>query len=236
MYSQERVNWWRERTLDPAHQQAYNRVAEKVPKKGGRFLDIGCGTGEVLKRIWNDTKYQFYIGIDATKEMIDLAQENLRDSGISPQVVVRVGHSIPKHSKKMLLMKDNFLDSKIPLNYADTSTLTFPEVLTEIRDSQMNKFGPNEWAFLREAVYRGLVRRTKIGGRVISMVYDVDYKNPEKEKNHLDDVVNAAFLFRGLKLESHKFFESQDVWGDTEGQLRLGEIPGYRIFVSTRIK
>ncbi len=235
MYSSERTEWWRKRTLDKAHQEAYNNIARFIPSKGKRFLDVGCGTGEILKRAWSETKYQLYVGTDATPEMIDISRENLHDLEINARIASRVGHALVG-SRKVLLLHDDITNSKVPLNFADTTMIVFPEILLELGDST-KEFSSRELAFMKELTYNKITKRTKKGGKVITVAYDVGYKNPEEEESHLIDIVKVNFLFRGLELESHEFFESREIWNDAQGTtLKKGEIPGYRIFVSTRIR
>ena len=50
MYSSEMVDWWVGRSLSYDYQEAYTNIAKVSPSDFRIFLDVGCGTGEVLKR------------------------------------------------------------------------------------------------------------------------------------------------------------------------------------------
>ncbi len=228
MYLSDRVKWWNERASSEEYRGAYDNVFKEIPLKGKRFLDASCGTGEILKRIWPNSNYQLYIGTDATQEMLSISRNNLEDSGIQVNIVSRIGFSTPKRSKKMQLLLDDLTGSRVPLNYADTIVFTFPEVFSEIGEDSVENL-----IVLEGLMYRELIKRAKIGGTVIFSQYDVRYQDVWKEERTLANKL-AVLSSRGLRLKSQRFFESHEIWKDTEGELMEGEIPGYRIFKSVR--
>ncbi len=52
MYDTKKVQWWLERSRSPEYQKAYDKIAEHLPRiEGGVFIEVACGSGEVLKRV-----------------------------------------------------------------------------------------------------------------------------------------------------------------------------------------
>ena len=59
--------------LDKNHSEEMVRLVEKYAR-GGRILDMGCGTGILASRLADDS-YEYYRGIDASSEAIDRARK-----------------------------------------------------------------------------------------------------------------------------------------------------------------
>jgi len=59
--------------LDVDHSEEMVRLVEKYAR-GGRILDMGCGTGILASRLADDS-YEYYRGIDASSEAIDRARK-----------------------------------------------------------------------------------------------------------------------------------------------------------------
>jgi ubiquinone/menaquinone biosynthesis C-methylase UbiE len=77
---------WLQRTLfDRVHQAVLRRVGDDGAVES--ILDVGCGTGRLLRAIkqrWPDVQL---IGVDATEGMVEIAQE------LTPGVVFHVGRA-----------------------------------------------------------------------------------------------------------------------------------------------
>ncbi|RSK27623.1 class I SAM-dependent methyltransferase [Bacillus sp. HMF5848] len=62
----------------------YTQLAKE---KNGKVLDIGCGTGRILKNLF-ESGYKDLVGMDISKDMLLMAQEKLGDDGLTPKLVV----------------------------------------------------------------------------------------------------------------------------------------------------
>ncbi len=61
---------WGEPTLEPL----YRRVAEDVPIRRGRLLDVGCGPGRLARLVATDRPDLSVVGLDASSDMIGEAR------------------------------------------------------------------------------------------------------------------------------------------------------------------
>jgi ubiquinone/menaquinone biosynthesis C-methylase UbiE len=72
--------------FDPVHREVLNQIARMKGEQGpASLLDVGCGTGRLLRKVqarWPDTQL---IGVDLAKGMIEVARR------LAPGVEFRVG-------------------------------------------------------------------------------------------------------------------------------------------------
>ena len=60
----------------------YVKLAELIPNDINKLLDLGCGTGLELERIFENNPDVHVTGIDLTQEMLDRLQEKYSDKNI----------------------------------------------------------------------------------------------------------------------------------------------------------
>jgi cyclopropane fatty-acyl-phospholipid synthase-like methyltransferase len=64
--------------------QAYNQIAQYIPvKKGLKLVDLGCGTGLELERIYENIPDMKVTGIDLSREMLSKLLIKFRGKGIT---------------------------------------------------------------------------------------------------------------------------------------------------------
>jgi len=66
-------------------------VSALDPRPGRRYLDVGCGTGDIAMEILRRSPGSEVIGIDPSHRMLDLAAERARRAGLSDGLALRVG-------------------------------------------------------------------------------------------------------------------------------------------------
>lgn len=66
---------------------------------GDIVLDVGCGTGALLKQVYDEDHSRKLYGLDISKEMISISKERLQDKAI-----IKLGDS------ESLPFKDNYFD------------------------------------------------------------------------------------------------------------------------------
>ena len=223
-YSSSRAVWWVDRSRSLAHQKAYREIASLVsPSERSVVVDYCCGNGELLKKVYfNSTrKKRFHppllIGTDISSEMLELAVENLQSSGIEAKIV-EDAQDVVNH-RGIVLVKDDLIDSQLPLGISDITLLTFPEL--EHDPTLVRKFiGENPLlghsGTTYNLQYHWLSRVTKRGRNVIL----VDYTRSKGGKSDLDrkhfkDEYERAERF-GLKLVRIRFVADSEVFRDLE--------------------
>ncbi len=73
-------SWLQQRFFDPAQQAMLEVMKHHLPTQPSNVLDVGCGTGRLLRLIherWPDADL---IGIDPTSGMVEAAQQMLPDA------------------------------------------------------------------------------------------------------------------------------------------------------------
>jgi SAM-dependent methyltransferase len=246
MYSKERIEWWRNKSNSKEHQKAYDNIINSLDSSGKILLDVGCGTGELLKRAYIKNRGGIYVGTDSSLDMIKIAKDNLRYSGIPINTIFdTIGQS--SLEGKVTLILDDLTNSKLSDSFSDVVFLTFPEIFSQtyLKGDITNSLGKilksmgcsTEEAYRLEIqlrTFREVVNKIIIGGTLISARYDTSSINLELENRKLEGLKYFNSLI-GLELVKTEFFESEEVWSDTEGTLEEGEIPGYRIFNLQRL-
>ncbi|HLA23516.1 MAG TPA: class I SAM-dependent methyltransferase [Candidatus Nanoarchaeia archaeon] len=230
MYSSEMVDWWVGRSLSYDYQEAYTNIAKIFPSDFRIFLDVGCGTGEVLKKIWRPYDKKTYLGTDASPKMIEIARCNLEKSGI-PVKWISCIEDLSNEGEVNLLL-DDISKSKIPNFFADLTSFTFPGIVHLYGESSSEEFYAIKGSILRETV-----KKTKFRGRHLWVDYDVNSESQDEEKNSpgLRKKIAKAL---GLKMKSFHFFENSSLWSDSniDNSLNPGEKSGYGAVLSQRIK
>jgi SAM-dependent methyltransferase len=242
-YSKERIEWWKERSLLPDHQRAYDEVAAEIPKEAQTVIDLGCGTGEIPTRLYKANPDRAIIGTDDSESSLDLLRQNLDAHGIEFRLVKPSEVKAPPRGISILV--DNMLKSNIPSNSADAVTLTFPEATSEYIMNEPDK--KELWSFARHLGHpipthaildylkaiklSGLVSRIlRPQGIYVLARYDVALPGTVYSSKVRRDMTKQH-EFHNLRFMSTRFQASVEVHQDTDSYKPLdGEIRGYRIW------
>ena len=73
------ASWWNDRHLDSGYGLSQVKRALAMASSHGKALDVGCGSGGRFVRLLQERGFEV-TGIDASAEMINLAQKNHPDS------------------------------------------------------------------------------------------------------------------------------------------------------------
>ena len=131
-YNATLTRWWSTRTSNKSHCNAYRNIANYVitridPVPSSLVIDYGCGTGRLLGALaarFVDTKF---IGIDGSSAMLKAAKTYLRKE--APNLLNRIKLLKAPLPTKLLLGKR-----------ADLVTFTFPHILPNLYDLDLNSF------------------------------------------------------------------------------------------------
>ena len=136
MYTQERAEWWAGRSNSKGHQEAYDTIAALVPSiPQGVYMDVACGSGNILTRLQSRGSYRLLIGTDSLDAMLLQTKDRLTKLGAR---VSLNGHgNLP--DRGIVLIKDNILDSRLSQEIADVVLFSFPEIGKSYPNDALNK-------------------------------------------------------------------------------------------------
>lgn len=130
-YNTTLTRWWNIRACNKSHCIAYRNIANYVTTHvdliPSLVIDYGCGTGRLLGEIavrFVDTKF---IGIDGSSAMLKTAKTYLKNK--SPDLLNRIKLLKAPLPIRLLLGKR-----------ADLVTFTFPHILSNLYDLDLNSF------------------------------------------------------------------------------------------------
>ena len=69
-------------------------IKELQPSSGGRFLDVGCGTGDMIIEIFRQCSGVEVIGLDQADGMLKVAAERMQKAGIAEKVQFRLADGV----------------------------------------------------------------------------------------------------------------------------------------------
>lgn len=130
-YNTTLTRWWNIRACNKSHCNAYRNIANYVTTQidpiPSLVIDYGCGTGRLLSALairFVETKF---IGIDGSSAMLKTAKTYLRKE--APNLLNRIKLLKAPLPTKLLLGKR-----------ADLVTFTFPHILSNLYDLNINSF------------------------------------------------------------------------------------------------
>jgi SAM-dependent methyltransferase len=130
-YNTTLTRWWNIRASNKSHSNAYRNIANYVAKHThpipSLIVDYGCGTGRLLGQLAIRFVKTQFIGIDGSSAMLKIAKNYLRKKA-------------PNLSDRIKLLK-NPLPADLQLHKkADLLTFTFPHILSNLYDLDLNSF------------------------------------------------------------------------------------------------
>jgi SAM-dependent methyltransferase len=221
--SYDRTNWWIRRSQSDEYQEAYDRIirfANRDLRKAKTAVDVGCGPGELLRRLY--TKVKSLVGTDMDLDMLKYARRNLTRRGIKvtmiPEVRERVGikkSMIPEDG--VLLVRDNILTTELPTGHFDHVLSSFPDLLTygvfPLVDSKYGDISPEEIAIYQAFLMRRqMARLLRKRGRITECLYERDY--PDHSRIFRDFIRNS--YGGSVNLKRLKFFEDPSIGADMD--------------------
>lgn len=199
-----------------------------MPSSAGRVIDVACGSGKLLGKIYEAARPRLLVGSDYSEEMLEEARQNL----LPLDVCIKKPQQLKETDTGVILVRDNLINSELSENFFDVVLFTFPEIGTEytvdigskmpygriIRQALM-RAGPAPDTLTQQCAVvsiKGdyeLTRITKPGGIMLYVHYDVlrpfsGYKGPRA--NTFADISLGRLTGREL------FFDSPKIWADTE--------------------
>jgi hypothetical protein len=93
-YDRQLGTWWRTRTSDPAHINAYRNISrylhDSVSRPPRLIIDYACGMGDILIRLAWRFPTSNLVGLDGSGPLLDLAQRRLTSKGKGYQQRIRL--------------------------------------------------------------------------------------------------------------------------------------------------
>ncbi len=169
-------------------------VRASGPLAGKRVLEVGCGTGELLRAVWRDAKPARLVGLDPDPGMLAQAEAKFRGSGVAAELLRGWAEALP--------FPDGSFDvvlSSLMLHHLDTSTKRaalreWRRVLAPGGALVLVDFGVPRSAFLRTLLWParlGLFEQVadNLRGRVPAFLEEAGFS--WKEVGRYGDVVVA---------------------------------------------
>ena len=66
-------------------------VAAMSPREGGRYLDVGCGTGDMALEVLRQAPGAEVLGVDPAEEMLRIAVQRIAKAGLSERIHFQAG-------------------------------------------------------------------------------------------------------------------------------------------------
>src|SRR6476661_9686850 len=183
-YNTTLTRWWNIRACNRSHCIAYRNIANYVTTHvdliPSLVIDYGCGTGRLLGEIavrFVDTKF---IGIDGSSAMLKTAKTYLKKK--APNLLNRIKLLKAPLPTKLLLGKR-----------ADLVTFTFPHILSNLYDLDLN-------AFLQFLTYSEIENAVILSeGNGGKGVEDVSKENADEDPDLLQSLLVNRVISKNLR-------------------------------------
>lgn len=241
-YAEDSIDWWTSRSLSREYQGAYNNISTYVPKEGKIFLEVACGPGEILKRVWKLGNYDLVIGSDASMEMLETAQARLQAAELEAAIETDAT-KINQRRKGIVLVLDDLLESKFPDSFVDTVLFAFPEIGLDCTPQPIDK---ELLGKLAEKVYKKsgeqltpydimmntinlraqyhISRVSKPNSCVIIVHYHIILDN--EHVKDMEEGNSLLYSINGMKVTQSLFFNSPKIFADTISEVQDRVIKG----------
>ncbi|MBN2454608.1 methyltransferase domain-containing protein [Candidatus Woesearchaeota archaeon] len=201
--------WWAGRSSSEEYQKAYDEIIKFIPPCNS-LLDVGCGTGELLKRVWLSKKAKNLFGVDISKELLSAATSNLKGIPVS-------------------LMHGDILEARIPQSF-DCLTFTFPAIVAP-RSLLAEASVVEVSSMLLYRTLHNCGALLKKGGIFVQAEFDAYDEKPEESARKL---YSAVCREHGLSLQKLKFYENRKITADVDLRKEARHL-GYVIIVSKKL-
>ena len=245
MYTNERVQWWLGRSRSPEYQAAYKRIASYVPTDARVVIDVACGPGYILKRLYDANPNRLLIGMDASETMLAEAQGRFAGNCLVPKIIMP--DQLDPKETGVVLVKDTLIDTQLPSELFDVTLFTFPELGAEYEPNDIDRrlitryqivsgpIAPEDYDDMG-VTFRGnfhLTRITKKNGVLISTNYNI--QENEASMHGSSSLYSKMF---GLLLDSVDFFEDRKIYSDVDERVKLNTPKGSRCgyFIVKRVR
>ncbi|MEK6889386.1 MAG: class I SAM-dependent methyltransferase [Nanoarchaeota archaeon] len=221
---------WLQRSQSVEYINAYRRLVEFTPINfKGVMTEVGCGPAGLLARLFERSPNSLVIGTDISDEMLSNAQTVLASRGIPSEIKQHPRELDLTVRRKVVLVKDNLVDSEMPSNISDYSFFIFPEtgeghpvspLDTELANRWIRASGLNTPEMISiiisslRAEYH-LSRITKRKGVVIRTHYDIsegNFNDHDERKTKYESKYSGIF---GRRMSRCFFTEDLGIWSDT---------------------
>ena len=221
---------WLQRSQSAEYVNAYRRLVEFTPIDcKGVLTEVGCGPAGLLVRLFERSPNSLVIGTDISYEMLDNAQRALSDRGIPSEIKQHPRELDLTARRKVVLVKDNLVDSEMPSDISDYSFFIFPEIGEGHPASSLDTQLINRWihtcGFDNQGIINEIIsslrsehhlsRITKRKGVIIRTHYDIsegDFNDHDKRKERYEAKYSNLF---GRRMSRCFFTEDLGIWADT---------------------
>jgi SAM-dependent methyltransferase len=254
MYTAEMARFYAKRCLSTDYQTAYDVIAKQLKsEKYESVVDIGCGSGELMRRVYRMARPRLLMGTDISEEMLCIAQRNLQSYGIE----CAAGDPAQVEEKEgVFLVNDDVRSSGLPYSAFDVAIISFPDVGSDVEMSEIGdrlildyvrRFGPIKRSKHYDYVatlraYHHMSRCIKRGGILLDVNYQVRKEKGSAYNEEMLENVRGTADFFGMDAERVVFFESPGVWEDLDmfikgdSILRLKQAGVKRGYTVTRMR
>jgi SAM-dependent methyltransferase len=138
-YNRALGQWWRNRSGDASHRYAYRKIADHmesffsgVPE---RIVDYGCGSGNLLSRLYLRFPLSHLIGIDGSSLLLGMSRKRMRH--------------LDKHWRdRVALVETELPDFSLPSGIADLLVFAFPNIVPDPDQEEFDEecLGPGDFS------------------------------------------------------------------------------------------
>jgi SAM-dependent methyltransferase len=188
--------WWKERTTDQAHQEAYSNIARQTHQKWYSehkdapqcIVDYACGNGALIRELLKVFPYSRFVGIDASSDLLQDFNEH-PPTGVS-SALIEAEDIWLSDGPQVRLFHSRLPNFSIPEGQADIALFCFPNLIADEEDEDV--FNQNGYCHEDDSSV----------GQMLARFQEMD---PEDEQNseNSDDVFDELMTNRVFSLNLH---------------------------------
>jgi hypothetical protein len=186
-------DWWRQKSEDRAHRNAYRTIAKtvkdyfrRIKREPQWIVDYASGNAMALRELVELFPNTRFIALDGSHKMLGIGKKLLHDSGIDADFA-EPAHAFESKGPQVRLVCSSLPENKLPSGKADAALFLFPNL-----NSTQKGFKQVQEKWMKD-------KAAETGARLFAKLQDENAKKQPDPKSVYEELVLAAAVAENIR-------------------------------------